>query len=82
MKEKTGLSRRKSGLRFGTSPHHPSPSLADISLEKDGCGYLQDYQHLSALGNLIATRGPIVRRASRSKKRKTLTIFLIISVFF
>ena len=82
MKEKLGLSRRKSGLRFGTPPHHPSPSLADISLEKDGCGYFQDYQHLSALGNLIAPRGPIVRRASRCKKRKTLIIFLIISVFF
>ena len=70
MKEKLGLSRRKSGLRFGTPPHHPSPSLADISLEKDGCGYFQDYQHLSALGNLIAPRGPIVRRASRCKKEK------------
>ena len=82
MKEKLGLSRRKSGLRFGTPPHHPSPSLADISLEKDGRGYFQDYQHLSALGNLIAPRGPIVRRANRCKKRKTLTIILIISVFF
>ena len=82
MKEKLGLSQRKSGLRFGTPPHHPSPSLAHISLEKDGCGYLQEYQHLSALIVLIATRGPIVQRASRSKKRKTLTIFLIISVFF
>ena len=81
MKEKLGLSQRKSGLRFGTPPHHPSPSLADISLEKDGRGYFQDYQHLSALGNLIAPRGPIVQRASRCKKRKTLTIFLIISVF-
>ena len=54
MKEKLGLSRRKSGLRFGTPPHHPSPSLADISLEKDDCGYLQDYQHLSAPVILIA----------------------------
>ena len=82
MKEKLGLSRRKSGLRFGTPPHHPSPSLADISLEKDGFGYLQDYQQLSALIVLFAPRGPIVRRANRCKKRKTLTIFLIISVFF
>ena len=82
MKEKLGLSRRKSGLRFGTSPHHPSPSLANISLGKEVCGYLQDYQHLSALIVLIATRGPTDRRASRCKKRKTLTISVIISVFF
>ena len=82
MKEKLGLSRRKSGLRFGTPPHHPSPSLAEISLDKDGCGYFQDYQHFSALGNLIATRGTLSRRAGWCRKQKTLTIFLIISVFF
>ena len=63
MKEKTGHSRRKTGHRFGTFPHHPTSSLSDTSLENGVCGYLQDYQHLSASVILIATRGTIAQKA-------------------
>ena len=70
MKEKTGHSWRKTGHRFGTFPHHPTPSLSDTSLEDEVCGYLQDYQHLSAPVILIATRGTIAQKAWWCKKEK------------